>query len=176
MHAAHPIQRSGACGRAAAIAIACLATSLAAGQPADLPNRNDPLEGITTSGQPSAEALAAVAAAGYTTVIDLRSPQEDRGMDEQATVESLGMSYISLPVSGAGDVTYANASTLDRLLADIEGPVLLHCASSNRVGALLALRASLNGADDDEALQLGLSGGLGSLRSAVETRLAEGED
>jgi uncharacterized protein (TIGR01244 family) len=176
MRVAHAITGPGNFYRAAAIVIACLATSLVNAQSAELPNRNDPLEGITTAGQPSADALAAVAAAGYRTVIDLRAPGEDRGMNEPETVEALGMKYISLPVSGAGGVTYENASLLDSLLEDAEGPVLLHCASSNRVGALLSLRAKLDGADDVAALELGLASGLSSLQSAVETKLAEAQD
>jgi len=161
---------------AAALLVVGFASGQALGQSADLPNRHDAIEGITTAGQPSAEALAAAAEAGYKTVIDLRSPTEDRGMDEAATVESLGMSYISLPVAGGDGVTYENASLLDELLGDASGPVLLHCASSNRVGALLALRARMHGADADEALELGLASGLSSLRPVVEAKLAEGKD
>jgi hypothetical protein len=76
---------------AAVAALATLCTSLALAQ--SLPNRHDALDGITTAGQPSADELTAVAAAGYKTVIDLRGPNEDRGLDEKKTVEELGMSY-----------------------------------------------------------------------------------
>ena len=145
-------------------------------QEVDIPNRAEPLEGITTGGQPSADALAAIAEKGFAAVIDLRSDQEDRGFDEAATVEGLGMSYISLPVSGAGGVSYANADALDRILANVDGPVLLHCASSNRVGALLALRAKLNGADDEEALALGASAGLTGLQAVVEQVISTSPD
>jgi protein tyrosine phosphatase (PTP) superfamily phosphohydrolase (DUF442 family) len=162
--------------RATLALLACFGTGLAIAQSVDLPNRNDVLEGITTAGQPSAEALAAVAAAGYKSVIDLRGPTEDRGFDEQSTVEMLGMSYVSLPVAGAAGVTYANASELDRLLADLPKPVLLHCSTSNRVGALLALRAQQGGADSQSALDFGTANGLVSLKPAVEQKLAAGHD
>lgn len=151
---------------------AAIGTALA--QDADIPNRADPIAGITSAGQPSAEGLAAIAKEGYTTVIDLRSEQEDRGFDEAATVEGLGMKYISLPVSGGAEVSYENAAALDRILAETEGPVLLHCASSNRVGALLSLRAVLNGEDREEALMLGTSAGLTSLQPLVEELLNTG--
>jgi hypothetical protein len=52
--------------------------------------------------------------------------------------------------------------------------VLLHCASANRAGALLALRAKLEGADDDTALALGVAGGVTGLKATVEERLAQG--
>jgi uncharacterized protein (TIGR01244 family) len=142
-------------------------------QQGDLPNRSDPLPGITASGQPDQAALKELADAGYVAVIDLRGVNEDRGFDEQAAVEELGMSYLPLPITGAGSVTYENASARDELLSEIDGPVLLHCASSNRVGAVLALRHRLNGASSEESLQLGDQAGLSSLRESVEARLSE---
>jgi len=54
--------------------------------------------------------------------------------------------------------------------------VLVHCGSGNRVGALLALRASLDGADDEKALALGREGGLSSLEGVVRERLDENSD
>ena len=150
--------------------------SIVLAQDADVPNRAEPIAGITSAGQPSAEALAALAEQGYTTVIDLRSADEDRGFDEAATVEGLGMKYISLPVAGGSGVSYENAEALDRILAEVDGKVLLHCASSNRVGALLSLRAVLNGEDKEEALTLGTSAGLTGLRPLVEQLLETGPE
>jgi uncharacterized protein (TIGR01244 family) len=142
----------------------------------DLPNEKEPLKGITTSGQPTAEQLATVAAAGYMTVIDLRTPKEDRGMDEEAVVKKLGMTYVSIPIDGAGGVTFANAATLDKLLSTAKEPVLLHCSSGNRAGALLALRAKHDGADDDDALALGVAAGVTGLKQTVQDKLAQGHD
>jgi len=149
-----------------------LLAGVASAQTLDVPNRHEPLPGITTAGQPNAVALEAAANAGYKAVIDLRGLREDRGFDERAAVERLGMSYVSLPVEGAAGVTYENAAELDRLLAELPKPVLLHCSSANRAGALLALRAKLNGADDAEALELGVAAGLVGLKPTVEQKLA----
>ena len=160
----------------AGMVLTCLAAAPAFTQAPDLPNRKEPLAGITTAGQPSEAQLAAAAAAGYKTVIDLRTPSENRGMNEKAAVEGLGMSYVNLPVDGAGGVSFANATALDELLRKADGPVLLHCASANRAGALLALRAKLEGADNDAALALGVAGGVTGLKSAVEQKLAAGHD
>lgn len=156
--------------------LAWLATGPALAQSTNLPNRKDPLEGITTAGQPNSQQFTAAAASGFKAVIDLRGPQEDRGMDEKASVEALGMSYISLPVEGAGGVTYGNAAALDKLLAELPRPVLIHCSTGNRAGALLALRAKLNGADNESALALGVAGGVTALKPAVEQKLAQGHD
>jgi uncharacterized protein (TIGR01244 family) len=159
---------------ASALALSFLVAASAFAQ--DLPNRKDPLEGITTAGQPNAEQFAAVAAAGFKTVIDLRTPAEDRGLDEKATVEKLGMGYMNLPVEGAKGVTYANAAALEKLLAEAPRPVLIHCSTGNRVGALLALRAKLDGADADSALSLGVAAGVTRLKDTVEQKLAAGHD
>ena len=155
-----------------------IALLLAAGVPilagAQLLNRSEPLPGVTAAGQPDQAALEALADEGYVAVIDLRGVDEDRGFDEAAAVEALGMTYISLPVSGGDDVTYDNAIELDRLLREADGPVLVHCASSNRVGALLSLQQRLLGKDAAEALAIGLDAGLRSpaLQSVVESQLA----
>jgi uncharacterized protein (TIGR01244 family) len=139
----------------------------------DLPNRADPLPQVTTSGQPDEASLEALAEAGYVAVIDLRDVDEDRGFDEKRAVEGLGMSYIPLPIAGAGAITYENASLLDEALRDVDGPVLLHCSTSNRVGALLSLRQHMHGASADDALEFGAGAGLSGLRETVEARLGE---
>ena len=124
-----------------------------------------------STGQPDEALLSAAKAAGYVAVIDLRTAAEERGMDEVAAVESLGMSYHLIEVAGARGVTYENAKALDDVMAGIDGPVLLHCRTGNRVGALLALRAGMDGASVEEALALGRAAGLGSLEAAVLERL-----
>ena len=143
-----------------------LATVVASGQV-------EPVNGITSAGQPSAEALKVFADSGYAAVIDLRGTQESRGYDEAATAKALGLDYVSLPIVGRDAISFENAEALDELLQQYDGPVLLHCGSGNRVGALLALRESLAGADDAAALQLGQAAGLTQLESIVKERLDE---
>lgn len=133
------------------------------------------VDGITAAGQPDREALEVFADVGYATIIDLRGAGEDRGFEEAAVVEELGMHYVSLPIEGRDGISFDNARKLDALLQEYPGPVLVHCASGNRVGALLALRASLDGADDETALALGRKGGLTQLEGIVRERLAEGD-
>ena len=131
---------------------------------------------VTSSGQPSVEALQVFSDSGYVAVIDLRGEGENRGLEnQQAAVEELGMDYVSLPVTSRDGISFENAERLDALIEQYDGPVLVHCGSGNRVGALLALRESLNGASDDEALEYGRDGGLTRLEGLVEERL-QGED
>lgn len=124
-----------------------------------------------STGQPDDELLTIAKDAGVVAVIDLRGRDEQRGIDEQAAVEALGMRYVALPVADESDVTYGNAETLRRALREFDGPVLLHCASGNRVGALFALQARQSGAGVDEALAIGERAGLTRYRNVVRERL-----
>ncbi|MCH8100138.1 MAG: hypothetical protein IIB74_06850 [Proteobacteria bacterium] len=132
-----------------------------------------PVDGISAAGQPDADAFKVFADSGYVAIIDLRAEHEPRGLDEQAVVEGLGMDYVLMPIVDAAAINFDNARRLDELLKQYDGPVLIHCGSSNRVGALLALRASLNGADDEGALQVGRDGGLTGLEVRVIEVLGE---
>ena len=132
-----------------------------------------PVDGLTTAGQPDAAALKIFAEHGYTTVIDLRTEPEDRGMDEASVIGELGMEYIILPIGSAEAISFENAKKLDKLIADADGPVLVHCGSANRVGALLALSKSLGGADDEAAIDYGREAGMSSLEGRVQQVLSE---
>lgn len=139
-----------------------------------LPNGRRPAPDLLTGGQPSPEQLEAIAAAGYRTIVDLR-PEGEPGApaDEAARAAALGLAYVRIPVAGAGDLTEEKARELDRVLdAEGAGPAVVHCASGNRVGALLALRAArLDGAAPEAALDLGLDAGLTRLEPAVRELL-----
>ncbi len=132
-----------------------------------------PVDGISAAGQPDADAFKVFADSGYVAIIDLRAEHEPRGLDEQAAVEGLGMDYVLMPIADTAAINFENARRLDEVLKQYDGPVLIHCGSSNRVGALLALRESLNGADDASALQAGRDGGLTGLEMRVIEVLGE---
>ena len=140
--------------------------------------RVSPVDGVTSSGQPDVAALRVFAESGYVAVVDLRGPGEDRGFDHSYAVEEFGMSYVSLPIEGRGAITFDNARKLDEILAEFDGPVLVHCRSGNRAGALLALRASLHGDDDEAALTLGKEAGITvpGVEAAVREALAAGPE
>ena len=75
------------------------------------------------------------------------------------------------PIAGKGDITAANADALGALLDQHGDGVLLHCASGNRAGALLALGAARAGMPAAEALALGRKAGLASLEPVVAAQL-----
>ena len=140
--------------------------------PAELiPKGKLPFDGVLTGGQPSAAQLETLAELGYTTVINMRGPGE-RGSTDPALVESLGMTYVAIPVTGAEDVSEENARKLAAAMGDGEDPVVVHCASANRVGALFAMKAFyVDGMTPEESLALAKEVGVTRLEPVVRQQL-----
>ncbi|HXV78210.1 MAG TPA: protein tyrosine phosphatase family protein [Candidatus Polarisedimenticolaceae bacterium] len=139
-----------------------------------IPNARIPLAEVLSGGQPTPDQIEAAARAGFRTVINLRSDGETGFEWEAETVERLGLRYVRIPVAGERDLTRERVEQLDSALSSglERGPVLLHCASGNRIGAMLALRAAwLGGLPPDEALEFGVASGLTGLYQATSRRL-----
>lgn len=80
------------------------------------------------------------------------------------------MSYHSLPVDGAAGLSLKNVKALDQLLKQAgDEKVFLHCASGNRVGALMALRSALiYGENTEAAIAQGKAWGLTRLEPELK--------
>jgi protein tyrosine phosphatase (PTP) superfamily phosphohydrolase (DUF442 family) len=135
-----------------------------------IPHAAQPLPQLLTGGQPTAEDLLAARQAGYRTVISLL---EEVG-DEPARAEALGLVFVSIPIRGPADLTEDAAHKLGAAMnAPSSAPWIVHCASGNRAGALLALKAFfVDGMTRDAALAFGTSAGMTTLRPSVEERLS----
>ncbi len=133
-----------------------------------------PEPGVLFGGQPTEDQLKALAADGLSFVLDLRTEGENRGFDEPAALQSLDVPYLNLPVDGD---RLALPETFDRFIEAMdkaEGPVLVHCASGNRVGAMYyAYLAAAKGVDREEARARARENGLRSaaLEKAVDRYL-----
>ncbi len=153
------------------LALTC-SLPLVAGEPAPalgIINEKHPLLGVATGGQPSVEQLAAAKAAGYKTIVNLRPPAEFPELDEAAEAKKLGFEYVTIPVAGPADFTEANAAQVLALMRDeSKQPILVHCASGNRVGALVAVGSQkVDGKGAEEALALGKEAGITTTEPAV---------
>lgn len=96
-----------------------------------------PLPGVVTAGQPTPQEFERLAEAGYKTVLDLRAPDEPRGYDEEAAVRGAEMEYINIPVTPA-TLSSQEFDDFRELMCDPDRrPIIVHCGSANRVGALL---------------------------------------
>ena len=130
--------------------------------------------GLHSGGQPSPDDLARLRDIGVGSVISLRAPAEDVGYDECAEATRVGLEWHSLPITGDDDLMPATIERFGSLLdaARAHGnDVLIHCASGNRVGALVALDAARRGESSANALALGRAAGLVGLEPAVVARL-----
>jgi len=140
---------------------------------AGLPHVAFPAPHRVASGRLQADDVATLKRAGIRQVIDLSLDSETPDFDEAAAMRAAGIGYHNLPIRGAGDLTRARVVQFDRLLRDAgDEPTLVHCASGNRVGAMIALRAALIGGQSTEAaLAEGRRWGLKGLEPAVRERL-----
>jgi uncharacterized protein (TIGR01244 family) len=143
-----------------------------------LPNVSFPAPHRAASGRLQASDMAALKAAGIAQVIDLSVDSETPHFDEAAAMRTAGIGYHNLPIHGAGDLTRANVIRFDRLLREAGAQeTLVHCASSNRVGAMIALRAALiDGKSSEAALAEGRRWGMKNLEPAVRERLQAWSD
>jgi protein tyrosine phosphatase (PTP) superfamily phosphohydrolase (DUF442 family) len=127
-------------------------------------NASTPLPWLVVGGQPSAAQLAALHAAGVTTIIDIRDAMEPRPFDEPATTGALGMQYVNAPVVSGALTDQAMDRVLDALRGAHRSPTMLHCASANRTGGpLIAYLMLEEGMDAASAVDLAMRAGLRSM-------------
>jgi uncharacterized protein (TIGR01244 family) len=110
------------------------------------------------AGQPTEKALQELKAAGVTTVVNLRMPQEMNGVgfDEAKLVESLGMTYVHIPMRGAtGENAYspANLKRFADVMKSADGKVLLHCTIAWRASHMWAAYLIQQGVPDEAAVK-----------------------
>lgn len=111
------------------------------------------LGGVFLASQPKAEDFAQAKKGGVKTVINLRHASEIKDFNEQKVVEDEGLAYINLPWDGPAELTDEVFDKAREHLRTAERPILLHCSSANRVGAVwLPHRVLDGGLSWDDAL------------------------
>lgn len=91
---------------------------------------------VYLASQPTEAGFANAKTAGVKTVLDLRRPEETEH-DDQAMVSGAGLDYVSLPIAGVDGLTDEAFAAVRKILRDpARRPILVHCASANRVGAV----------------------------------------
>jgi len=132
---------------------------------------------VIFSGQPTAEQLAGYSKEGVKVVVNLRTPEEMKtlGLDEKAIVEKAGMRYVNVPF-GATPPKDEELAGLMKLLAGAKPSerVVLHCASSNRVGYVWGLyQAQKKGMPAEKAIEEAKKAGMKNpgLESGLRERL-----
>ncbi len=110
-------------------------------------------QGVFLASQPAEADFEQAKKGGVKTVINLRHIQEQKGFDEKAKVESLGLAYQNPAWNGPDELTDAKFAEVEKLLETARRPILLHCASANRVGAhWIVYRVKTGGLSVDDAV------------------------
>jgi len=107
----------------------------------------------TTSGQPTEQQLADIAALGVRCVINLGLHDHSKALpDEAASVAALGMRYIHIPVDFKNPTDADFATFCDALDAARDAPVHVHCIANYRVAAFFCrYRRDVLGMNADHA-------------------------
>ena len=145
----------------------------------EVPNLKQKGDTLYFAGQPSEEDLRLLRERGVATVINLRTQSEMDSLEynEADAAKELGMKYVHVPVTGEG----ATPDAVDKVRQAIDAskandqPVLIHCASANRVGYIWALILGEEGLAPEAAIAEGKAAGMRSpaLEEDARKRLAD---
>jgi uncharacterized protein (TIGR01244 family) len=151
---------------------ALLVCSTARSEVPQVANALTPESGVIAAGRLQPGDIAGLQQAGIRHVVDLTLDAETPNLDEAKLVQAAGMRYSNLPLRGAADLTRENVIAFDELMRSTERPVLVHCSSANRVGAIAALRAAwIEGKSEEESIAIGKAWGLKALEPDVRERI-----
>lgn len=108
---------------------------------------------VYLAGQPRPDDFKLAKGQGIQTVINLRHEREIKDFNEKSVVEAAGLNYVALPWNGADELTDEVVKRVRDLFTTAERPLLMHCGSSNRVGAVwLPWRVLDDGVDLEKAV------------------------
>lgn len=130
------------------------------------------------SPQIAPEDVAAIAEAGYTTVVcnrpDGEIPPELRAAEIRKAVEAAGLRFVLNPVVG-GAISMENVQAQGAAQTESDGPVLAYCASGNRSSIVWALsQAGQRPTDELLALPARYGYALEPFRSTIDQLAAQG--
>ncbi|MBK7645085.1 MAG: protein tyrosine phosphatase family protein [Planctomycetes bacterium] len=110
-------------------------------------------DGIFLASQPSADDFHKIKNGGVKTVINLRPPSENKDFDEAQLIGGMGLAYVNIPFGKPEQLTDEVFAKARGELGKAQKPILMHCHSANRVGAIwLAYRVLDDGLAYDAAL------------------------
>ena len=108
------------------------------------------------TGQPTRDELERLTQEGFKTVVNLRTEgEQNQPLSPEAEGEvarKAGLDYLHIPVAST-DPRPEQVDQFREKLAELPGPVLVHCASGKRSGAFAVLQlADQQGLSGEEAL------------------------
>lgn len=130
-------------------------------------------ETISIAPQITPEDVAAIAAAGFVSIVNNRPDSEEAGQPDGAAIEAAaraaGLGYAAIPVTPGG-FSSAQVENMADVLAAADGPVLAFCRSGTRSCNLWALARASTGGDPAELVSKGAGAGydLSGIRPVLE--------
>jgi len=121
-------------------------------------NYNRAAPQIATSGLIGDGGAPILAAHGFRTVIDMRTVNEGT-REEKALVEAAGMIYVNIPMTVA-NISQEHLEAFTKAIQQSPKPILVHCGSGNRAGAIWASYLISQGTDPEKALAEGRKAGM----------------
>ncbi len=121
-------------------------------------NYNRAAPQVATSGLIGDGGAPILAAHNFRTVIDMRTATEGT-LEEKALVEGAGMVYVNIPMTVA-NLSEEHVKKFTDALDRSPKPVLVHCGSGNRAGAIWASYLISQGTELEEALAAGRKAGM----------------
>lgn len=105
---------------------------------------------------PDAEALLQAAEEGFRSVVNMQARGEDTGLGperEADAAQEAGLAYLHHPVDG-GSLSDATVDGFRRRAAELPTPVLVHCATGKRSGAMVMMTlAAEQGMSGDDVIR-----------------------
>jgi uncharacterized protein (TIGR01244 family) len=128
---------------------------------------------VATAGLLKEGAIGELKALGFATILDLRGPEEGTEAEKRAA-EAAGLRYLNIPVTDELP-SEAQVSAFARVVEDASNaPLLVHCASANRVGTMWTLYRTRTGFPLAQAIEEGRAIGMQKGREdAVLRRLRQ---
>lgn len=113
---------------------------------------------IATSGALDSNAIQELVKHDFRTVIDLRTEQEGTE-SEKLAVKKNDMEYFNIPITREG-IDESQLAAFKEILTQAEFPILLHCSSGNRAGAMWTVYRLSEGIPADRAFKEGRAAGM----------------
>lgn len=124
-------------------ALVLFATSALAQEGAPIRNFLRVNEDFCTGGQPRLDQLQKLKDEGVKAIINLRTPAEHRGDEEEAKAKELGLRYFNIPFAFR-DPKEEQATEFLKLTDDPKNrPAFIHCTAGIRVGAFWMIRRAV---------------------------------
>ncbi|MDT8364360.1 MAG: sulfur transferase domain-containing protein [Nitrosomonas sp.] len=120
---------------------------------------------IATSGALTNGAIQELIKHDFRTIIDLRTEQEGTN-NERLAIKKTDMAYFNIPVTRDG-IDESQLAAFKEVLAQSAAPILLHCATGNRAGAMWTVYRLSEGIPADRAFKEGQSAGMSNAMTEI---------